>query len=258
MTTGNIPVISLLLNEKLLGLIWKLEIDSDSNLLFAEVRNKQEHQVSFTSIDLNTGKINFTNLKAEERWYTGLEGACNGMLFLHGYDSPSSPAHKGIIAVDAATGKTVWANYLLAVHQFCKEGLVVFDTRIQPRRLQLIDYKTGATIRTASLPDLTDLKSNILYPESKDIGIAVLKGHLKAELTGEIRVAEHHDLRIVSLHTVNNLLFNQHLLILQGDKLVFQDLLNEDIQKLQPEAFVIHSGKLIYIKNHSEIKVLNL
>jgi hypothetical protein len=50
----------------------------------------------------------------------------------------------------------------------------------------------------------------------------------------------------------------QHLYIMDGNEVVYHDLLNQDIQKLQPEAFVLHKNALIYIKNKTEIKVLKV
>ncbi|MGV8880355.1 MAG: DUF4905 domain-containing protein [Sphingobacteriaceae bacterium] len=258
MSTESTPKVDLLIAEKLSGIIWKLEIDSNHNLLFVEVRNQEEHQVSFTAIDLLTGKINFNNLRTEERWQIGMEGAGNGMLFLHGYDAVSSPAHKGIIAVDGISGKTIWANYVMAVDQFFEEGIMVFDTRLQPRRLQLINYETGAIMGPANHFNPTNRTVDLIYPKAENTYPMLLNNHFTGTFTSDAMVADHQHSQIVSLHAAVDNFFNQHLFILRSEEIIFQDLLNEHIQKLQPEAFVMHKRKLVYIKNHSEIKVVNL
>lgn len=50
----------------------------------------------------------------------------------------------------------------------------------------------------------------------------------------------------------------QELYVIKNEKLVYRDLLNENIQKLQPEAFVLIKNHLVYIKNKTALKVLNL
>ena len=44
----------------------------------------------------------------------------------------------------------------------------------------------------------------------------------------------------------------------EGFNKLYEDLLTENVQKLQPESFIMHKDRLIYIKNKSELKVLTL
>jgi len=50
----------------------------------------------------------------------------------------------------------------------------------------------------------------------------------------------------------------QHLYVIRGVDLIYEDLLNTDIQKMQPESFILYKNSLVYIKNKSELKVINL
>ncbi|HVV55284.1 MAG TPA: DUF4905 domain-containing protein, partial [Mucilaginibacter sp.] len=127
--------------------VWRLEIDSQSNTLAAEVRDPSDKKVYFSSVSLETGKINFEDLETEERWLTGLETAYGGVLLLHHYESGSGPVHKGLTAIDELTGKVLWSNFNLAFDFLSINGPIVYDTRLQPRKLLLADIKTGATVR---------------------------------------------------------------------------------------------------------------
>jgi hypothetical protein len=60
------------------------------------------------------------------------------------------------------------------------------------------------------------------------------------------------------LHTLNDNLLKQHLYIFDDTGLVYEDLLNTGIQKLQPEAFVLHKNWLICLKNKTELMVLSI
>jgi hypothetical protein len=48
------------------------------------------------------------------------------------------------------------------------------------------------------------------------------------------------------------------LFVMNGGETVYEDLLNADIQKLQPEAFIVHKNRLVYIKNKTDLKGLSL
>ena len=238
------------------GTIWRIEVDSLSNTVFLEIRDNENKNVSFSSVDLLTGKTNFENFTLPERWLSGIEVGYDGMLLLHNYQSPTSPVHKAVIAINNK-GDIAWSNYTWAFDQLAVNGPVLFNTQLQPKKLFLTDIKTGTTIRPYE--PLIDIEppNYILSPD------IVAPSHLNitppVEPYGNImHYLEYNNLRIVSLHSFLNGQLKQHLYIMDGEQVVFEDLLNADIQKLQPEAFILYKNKLIYIKNKSELQVLNL
>jgi len=240
------------------GIIWRLEIDGLTDTLFAEVRNSEERIVSFSSVDLTTGKLNFSNLATDERWLTGIECAYNGILLLHHYQSDNSPVHKGVIAIDGQTGTTIWSNYTYAFDHLSVNGPIVYNSQLQPKKLVLADIKTGTVIRNHEPAIDTEAIIPIIFPS-----LIPASGYkdplLKIEPFGNsLYYVEVNNLRIVSLHaqTANGL--EQHLYVMDGAKVVFEDIMNTDIQKLQPEAFIVYKNCLIYIKNKFELKALNL
>lgn len=240
------------------GAIWRLEIDELSDTIFIEVRNDAEKQVSFSSINLSTGKLNFSNLTTPERWLTGIEAAFDGVLLLHNYQSASGPAHKGLMAVDAFTGETLWSNYIYAFDHLTTSGPVLYDTNFHPKKLFLADVKTGATSRIYEPFIYPELQNNIAAPQ------AINPENLPANLFpappfgNSVHYHEYNNFRIVSLHTLQGGLLKQYLFVMDGINKVYEDLLNTDIQKLQPEAFILHKNRLIYIKNKSALIILSL
>jgi hypothetical protein len=245
------------IKEEFNGMIWRMEIDSLSNTLFLEIRNTEDKQVSFTSIDLTQGKINFKHLTQPERWLTGIEAAYNGILLLHQYQSATSPVHKGIIAVDSVNGTTLWSNYTYAFDSLSVTGPILYNVQLQPKKLFVTDIKTGETLRPFdplkdAVPD-NNIKAADILPSS------ALPPELKIEPHGNIIHSLYcNNFRIVSLHTAKAGILKQHLYILNDAGLVYEDILNDDIQKMQPEAFILHKNCLIYIKNKSEIKAIGL
>lgn len=247
------------INEQFNWPIWRMEIDEISATLFVELRNSEEKKVAFGAVNLLNGHVNFKDVTTPERWLTGIEAAYNEVLLVHNYQSTTGPVHKGLIAINGITGETRWSNYTLAFDHLSANGPVVYNAQIQPKKLFLVDIKTGETLRAYEPLIDTVLRNNINSPQL--LPAAFLKGlTLPAEPYGNtVHYMEHNSYRIVSLHTFFQEKIKQHLYII-NDKgaIVYQDLLNSDIQKLQPEAFVVHKNNLIYLKERSTLIVLHL
>ncbi|HEY8931603.1 MAG TPA: DUF4905 domain-containing protein [Mucilaginibacter sp.] len=243
--------------------IWRMEIDNKNDILFAEIRDEEQKQVSFSAIDLNTGTIYFESLTTPERWLTGIECAYDGVLLLHYYQSENGPAHKGLLAIDAFTGNTLWTNFAYGFDHLTASGPVVYDGRIQPRKLFLADIKTGAATRVYEPFIYNEPENNILVPAQvpeESLPYGLLKQHPYANW---VHYLEYNNFRIVSLHALKGGQLVQMLNIAiqnspGGFDEVYEDLLNAAIQKIQPEAFILYKNCLIYIKNKALLKVLSL
>ncbi|MBS1532029.1 MAG: DUF4905 domain-containing protein [Bacteroidetes bacterium] len=237
---------------------WRLEIDSVKDIIVVEIRDVSDKKVQFASIGLDDGHIYFNNLQAEERWLTGIEAAYDGLLLLHNYQSETGPAHKGLIAVDEQTGKTIWSDYNLAFDYLSINGPVLYDTRFQPKKLFLIDIKTGKIIRQHEPAFDLELHNALAFPEEKTREFTLALHLQVSPLQNGIHYLEHYNLRIVSLHAIIAGNLQQRLYLMRETDMIFDDLLNTDIQKLQPESFLLYKHYLIYLKNRSQLKVLNL
>lgn len=238
--------------------VWRLEIDALSKTIFIEVRDQSDKEVSFAAINLETGKVLFDELQTEERWLTGIEAAYDGILLLHNYQSEATPVHKGLTAIRGTTGEIPWSNYTHAFDHMTINGPAIYDTRLQPRKLLLADIKTGTIIRPYEPLIDTELINDIVLP---DMASPEISRSIPLELNpfgNAAHYLDYNNFRIVSLHTFAEGALQQHLYILDDSGIVYQDLLNTDIQKLQPESFLMHHDHLIYLKNKSQLKVLNL
>lgn len=249
--------LKLLVAEHFDGQVWRMEVDPISHTLFAEIRKTDDRKVSFASISLATGKTHFKNYTIDESWLTGIETTYNEVLLLHYYQAASSPAHKGLAAVNAVTGQLLWHNFNYSFDQLTINGPIVFDSRLQPPHYQLVDIVTGAPIRSYN-PVVDVMADNqIVVPQS-----IPLPAHLPAlpaePYHNNVHYVEYSAYIIVSLHALWAGQLRQYLYIFRDRKLIFEDILNTNIQKLQPEAFVLYRNQLIYLKDKVEIKVLNL
>jgi len=246
------------ISQRFNGQIWKFVIDEQAGLLFAEIRSAETREVSFASIDLTTGKLDFDNLSLPEKWLTGLEGSFDGIMLLHGFQSAQSPIHKGIYAFDGQNGSLLWSNYNFAIDEITINGPIAYNTQMQPPFYYLLNTQTGATLRPFDPSIDIEQTSAITFPQILNNIPSECNIFLEVELAGNYHYIEHNGFRIVSLHSPNQGLLTQHLFVEQNGTLVYEDILTDQIQKLQPEAFIMYKNQLIYIKNTRELKILNL
>jgi hypothetical protein len=249
--------LKLVIAEHFAGEIWRMEIDPVSHILMVETRSKEDRKVSFAGLDLSSGVTYFKNHTVDESWLTGIESAFDGVLLLHYYQATGSPAHKGLAAIEAHSGNVLWNNFNYTFDHLTKNGPAVFDSRFQPPALKIADIKTGNIIRNYQ-PVEDDLPDNqISVPKATGWNDSLPK--LPAEpYRNNVHYLEYNNLIIVSLHALWAGQLRQCLYVLDNGQLIFEDILNTNIQKLQPEAFVLYRNQLIYIKDKVEIKVLNL
>lgn len=240
------------------SLVWRFEIDSISDNILVETRDASSKRVYFSSISLETGKANFEDIQTDERWLTGLEAAYDGVLLLHNYQSDAGPAHKGIIAVNETSGEILWRDFNSAYNQLTVNGPAIFDTRLQPKKLMIADIHTGAIRRRYEQSIDLALDNKMRFPERISDEFA-LSLHLPVHaLENTVHYLEHNNRIIVSLHAIIEGGLQQHLYLMSGNEIIYHDLLNSEIQKLQPESFIVHKDQLICLINHSQLKVLDL
>lgn len=250
-------VLETLISEKFEVPVWRMEIDEVADTLLLEFRDTANKQVSFASVNLNSGKVNFKDLMMPERWLTGLEAAAGGVALLHGFQSEDLPVHKGLTAIDTINREVLWADYNINFEAHHHDGFLVSDNRFEPKKIYLVDARTGIKFNT-SLPYET-LESRLIFPqitspEQLPPGRLPVTPH-----GGTVHYLKHNDYEIISLHALNGVRLTQHLYIFSNEgKLVFDEVITDQIQKLQPEAFICYKNQLIWLKNRSEVKVLNL
>jgi hypothetical protein len=238
--------------------IWRMQFDAAQPIVYLELRDADSHTVHFAAVNSQTGQAYFNHLQLPEPWFCGIEAGHNGVLLLHGYQAAQSPVHQGITAVDAYTGHVLWTNYVHSFSQLSKQGVWVTDARIKPERLQLLNLQTGQLVPAnpalATLPQPTAL----LLPALAQYLPAGLQNLVDFDTVGLVHYLEHNGCRIVSLHQPLPNGYRQHLLIEKQGVLYYADVLQQQVQKLQPEAFIVNENTLFYIKQGITLSVLNL
>ena len=231
------------------GIIWKIEIDGNSPIVAIESRNVAERQSFYSAFNYATGQTLFKEITVENSWFWSIDRVHDGIVFLHSYVHESQPEHKGIIALDS-TGEVKWQSFNVTLYDISTEGIIVYNPKIQPRTLEMrafedgapIPYKTGnyqPVARNITLPNIVEKPDH-------------LQNLLPDTLTGPVFYTQFKNKDIVAFHSKAGNFYRQQLVVYQDGKVVLEDILARDIQKLNPEAFFIEREQLFYIRNNKQ------
>ncbi|QQL50989.1 DUF4905 domain-containing protein [Mucilaginibacter ginkgonis] len=245
------------INIELTHPVWRMQIDEQEDILCLETRDVANKAAAFTTIDVRHGRILFKNKTLPNGWLCGLEVAAFGVMLVHGYQSENLPVRKGLMAIDAKTGDLLWENHNLNFESVATTDFRVYDLRIQPKRISVIDAKAGTALSNA--PVIDEQASSILFPESVVDDTVHKLGIPDISMPHTALLLSHNGYIIVSLHALSAGVVNQFLYVIDSNRnVVFKDIIATDIQKLQPEAFIVFKQKLIWLQNRSVVKVLHL
>lgn len=243
MLTKDTP--KLLFSETTKGLIWKVVLDDQHHIMVWEARNSNK-EVCFYAYDFVEKAFLMKEKTFEEEWQIGVINVYDGVLYLHSFENEHAPTHKGIIAYDLFHQKIIWENYNSTAENIFIEGIVSYNSRLFPKKLELLNLKTGELIQQLKHKDLATL-SPILNNIKLPINNAKLTGWKTEQ---ELRL---NDLHFKAYYTKHDDIINNMIVVYRDDELILEDFLNENIRKLIEDTFFVWLGKLVYIKNKSEI-----
>ena len=90
--------------------IWRI-IPTETGKLIIEEREKDNKQVYFNCLEIESGKKIFKNFQLEEKFWIGIEAVYNDVIYFHKFVKPDMPQHVGIIALDLGGKKILWENF---------------------------------------------------------------------------------------------------------------------------------------------------
>lgn len=232
-----------LLNQKIEGIIWKIVLDDEQNCLAIESRTLAKN-VLFSVYDFNKQTFLILNHAFEESWQLGLLAIHEHKLVLHGFENEFAPTPKNIIVFDLIQQKLNWQNYSHTAQVVCKEGIIAYNARIMPRKLELLDLNTGSSLGYTAHGTLKQLQNQIILPENK----------LAENIWDTEQQLNYKGLLLRSLYLKNSTSYTQIIEVYDKENnILLSDILNDDIQKLAEDTFFVWLGKLVYIRNKSEI-----
>ena len=237
-------------SEKFKGLIWKIRIHEKNEYMAIESRHLESKNVYFTVLDLQTGKIFFKERSYLESMNLNLAYAAQKNLILTVNEHVESPESKGLISINVLNGEILWERYNFSFNQADSSGLQVYDPKIYPRNYLWINHLNAENI--SKQENSSTRISDLLFPDLFES--YVLPNFIEHGLIiGQISVLHKDGLSIVSFHQKMKNNMQQRLVVYQDDRIFIDDIIIDDIQKLQPESFFMMNKQLLYIRNKNEI-----
>jgi hypothetical protein len=238
-----------LIAEQFSGIIWKIRLSATSNLVAVETRDTEHKKVTFSVLDIQNSRVLIKEKAYEESWNLNLAFIGEKNMILNGYEYSGSPESKGLLSVDIRDGSILWQRFNIALNQADDRGVEVFDPRMQPRKYQWINHLNAEVLLSPSDPPAAD---TILFPEP-DHSYTLPSFISHGEIIHEILHLDYAGKHFISFHEKIQNHIQQRVVVYQADKILIDDILISGIQKLQPEAFLIHRNHLLYIRKKQEI-----
>ena len=265
-------------------LIWRIFFTSN-NLIIGETRNQEAKSTGFFCVDMQSGKSLWKNISFDEPWWIGIEAVHERWMILHGFVRPDMPEHRGIRVVDIESGKLLWRNDSLSFWFVDNAKLYAHKYLFEKHIGCELDINTGTIITEQS--DNLDLmqelrqkvvqkefecQQNVIFPELFDenetdsVIKTIVQGMTEGKaLEGWIEYFSRLDVLIVShyRHTQNkseSSLLNNILSVydLKNEKMLYNEIIAEDVKTPSPDSFFIKNDLLFFIKHQTMLTALQV
>jgi hypothetical protein len=233
-----------------------LPIENDKILI--EERDRTIKEAFFSCLDLRTGKIIFSDLQFDEKYWIGIESIYKDVIFFHKFERPDLPNHKGIIAYDIKSQTTLWEKpYKFLFVSDDKVFMMSNESGIT--EFYLFDYLSGEN--ETDINEFMNLNpkkedySDFIYSRkiSKEDFLNTIHPEIRKEISGYlikdyINLAEKDNISLCSFHYINDdgKFDNIFYAFDKNGTILLQETLNKGSEKLEPESFFI-KGDLLFL-----------
>lgn len=249
--------------------IWRL-IPTNTQKLVIEERDVEEKQVYFTCLSLIDGKVLMNEFQLEEKFWAGIETVYEDIIYFHLFPKPDMPIHKGIIAVDVNTKSIIWQKNDLVFYSMVENKLLCYKQNFESKYFYSVNPQTGKiteelgseTKNVLSLPE--NNFSDYLFPEriiQSDLMQKEKYEHLISKvIKGFINLLDYNGYSFLNYHELNksNNFANKFEIIDSEGKIIFNETLNKNIDKLEPDSYFIKGSCLYLLLEKTGLGVYNL
>lgn len=244
--------------------VWKLLVDEVNQLLFIETRDEDEREVTFSAIDLHTNSVLWQDYMLEEPWWLSMQYAINGILLITEFADSQNPEAKKLIAIDSIHGEGLWEHPLL--FEAANQSVVL--AKNQEQEWLSIDLHQGTLHEIESTAsqqfdtDSSQLQFPYRYlPETAYFQTVqeflIKKSNAVPVLAIDYAETTQHFL--ISFYEQKGIRYQQKLLVFsKKGELLFETVLDDELQGIGNEPFFIVEDLLIYVKDKSIVAVIRL
>jgi hypothetical protein len=259
--------------------IWRILL-TDFRQFVIETRDPDSREVFFNCIDIETGNTIFKDYQFDEKSWIGIETIYKDVVFFHKYAQPSLPGHKEIICFDIAAQQVLWRSDSLTFQFVSNDQVIAAASTYSGWHFYALNYKTGEVITDYgenasqiqqmrnSADDEKDY-SRYKFPEkiTKDLikhldGDTAIKDIiLNLDIIEDVEYTSYEDLFLMNYHhrETGNFLRNKFAAVdLTKNKVIFEEVLNNNAKGYAPDCFFIYENILILLQEKDRIIIYRI
>jgi hypothetical protein len=263
--------------------IWKI-FPTKYDKILCELRDVDKKIVKFVCLSIDTGNKVWENLEIDEQWWVQISDSDENLFFLCEFRRPDFPVQGKIYAVDSESGKILWENddynFLFALNG----KVYTVKNLIEQRFYFELDSRTGEIVKeygdnSEVINALKDEKAESMnyietslpfdefHPDYDEISGKIKQFIENADLRFPAEVLKKGNFAVVNYHILNRAKlpleadkFSNVLKIIDtGEgKLLYEDVLYNDLTFFIPDAFFCKDDFVFYVKNQVELIAIKL
>ena len=264
------------------GMIWRMLL-AEPERIVGECRDPERKVASFFCIDLSLGKPLWKDLVLDEPWWVGIETIQDDVVLLHTFSQPDMPQHRGIRALDSASGVELWRNDDVSYWFGNRDRVIAYRDFFEKRVGYEMDLRSGALLKThdTSLNDLQELRRlnehqhlpEALLPEifteegaTPPLADIIRKETKGKKLAGKVEYITQRDFFLFNYHVQqgdstgeSRKLENNFIVYdLSSGKRIFAKVIARDVTGYVPDSFFLKGPLAIFIQDQKTLTALRL
>ena len=255
-----------IINHNFQGKIWNSTFSEEYCVL--EIRDELTRQVSFSCINLLTGKVIWEKLKPEKSWWLSLVGIFDEYLILHKYSSNQKPEPEAVLILNIQTGNTleriddwIFFNYvenILTVYQLQNNQPVFKDIKLIKSSSVNTGTHSQTTVENTKIQQTkchTINNSPIHYPEDSPYFPTIYKflyRLLNIDAVKAVDYLEISNIIIISYYIYRDKSFQNYLLVTNRSRQILLNDLIAETEGIGIDTFTVKSDTLLYVKNQTQ------
>jgi len=221
--------------------------------------------------------IDFDFKSTQEKFWIGVKTIYSDLIFFHSFLKPDLPIHKGLFVFDLFSREIVWHsneyNYLfihkddLYTYQQSFDGRIYF--KLNPFTGELIEELGDNDILIKELKDDLDSDNynSYSFPEQNILLLNSEYSNFITKFIDDQKIKEkpefikYENALFISYHSLNkngSLNNNFQVVDINSKKIIFEDVLNKNIEKIQFDSFFIKNRVLYLLKNKNELDLYSI
>jgi hypothetical protein len=228
------------------------------NILFIEVRNEPQKQVSFSGIDLDSKTWLFQNITFDEPWWISLGEVSENVILFKLYTDTSNPDKKSVIAYDFIDKKIIWWRNNYAISGV-NEDVVLGSEAALGMKFLALSLRDGQPLENAiiSQPRENFLVRKPLQYFQETGHFETVKSFIQSQFgmlpVSVIEYLEMDPLVCISFYVGEQELANYLIVLKNTGEVILNERIGEQLKGIGIDTFFLLSGYLIFAKNKREL-----